>query len=424
MVGHGTLVEYLIAALHTICGQWVREGELMTNDPCLMPEYVAPAKAQAVPPFPAYNFGEPLRVRGFRDTLAGYQAAALPDEILMPGEGQVRALLCTGGNPAAALPNHLKAVEALRSLELLVTVDVQMTPTAKLADYVIPGRLPYEMPGSTLFLDFSTMFGTGLGCMEPYAQYTDALVDPPAGAHVVAQWEFLFLLAQRMGLQLEIYPGYGSLVPGGAATSLDMNRLPTDEELFDLVHAGSRVSWREVRAAGPGLWPETRRTIEPKDQGWEGRLHVGAEEVLSELAAVIVPSTNDESFPLRLISRRMPNIMNTPTPARPPNTPPYNWLNVHPDDLARFGLVSGGTAEIVSEQASVRCLVRSDATMRPGVVSMTHQFGGLPRSGHDDVAQYGSSVAQLIGDDDVYDRFSGQPRMSNVPVRVRAIAHA
>jgi anaerobic selenocysteine-containing dehydrogenase len=61
--------------------------------------------------------------------------------------------------------------------------------------------------------------------------------------------------------------------------------------------------------------------------------------------------------------------------------------------------------------------VKADDTMRPGVVSMTHMFGGLPND--HDVIRDGSSVNQLTSDDVVYDRFSGQPRMSNVPVRLR-----
>jgi len=420
MTGHGSLVEYLVAVLHTLGGHWLREGERWVNDPCLMPQYAAPAKAQAVPPFPAYGFGDPLRVRGFRDTLSGYQAAALPDEILTPGNGQVRALLCTGGNPAASLPNRTKTVKALRSLELLVTVDVQLSLTAQLADYVIPARLPYEMPGSTLFQDFATAYGTGLGCMQPYGQYTPALVDPPEGAQVLAQWEFLFRLAQAMGLQLQVYPAYGSMIPGGTPTPLDMARQPEDDEVFDIVHAGSRVPWREVRDAGPGLWPDTCRTVEAKDPGWEGRLDVGHPELLAELAAVTRRSSDDVDFPLRLTSRRMPAVMNTPTPARPPKTSVHNWLNVHPDDLTRNSLASGDLAEVASAESAVSCIVRADETMRPGVVSMTHQFGGLPDEDHD-VRRLGSSVSQLISDEDVYDSFSGQPRMSNIPVRLRSL---
>jgi anaerobic selenocysteine-containing dehydrogenase len=139
--------------------------------------------------------------------------------------------------------------------------------------------------------------------------------------------------------------------------------------------------------------------------------------MLAELSAATGRATVDAQYPLHLVSRRMAKVMNTPTPARPPKTPAFNWLNVHPEDLARHGLASDDIAEVVSAESAVTCVVKADDTMRPGVVSMTHMFGGLPND--HDVIRDGSSVNQLTSDDVVYDRFSGQPRMSNVPVRLR-----
>ena len=55
------------------------------------------------------------------------------DEVLTPGAGQIKALVCVGGNPAVAFPDQRKVVAALRALELLVVLDVKMTATARLA---------------------------------------------------------------------------------------------------------------------------------------------------------------------------------------------------------------------------------------------------------------------------------------------------
>ena len=40
-------------------------------------------------------------------------SAVLPDEILHPGPGRIRALICMGANPAVALPDQRKTLEAL-----------------------------------------------------------------------------------------------------------------------------------------------------------------------------------------------------------------------------------------------------------------------------------------------------------------------
>ena len=109
---HGTLLEYLCLCLTTICGRWQRAGGRVTRPNTLMPAYTA--KAQAHPPYEGWGFGEHLRVRGLTDTAAGMPTAALADEILLEGDGQVKALICVGGNPMAAWPDQRKTHRALQ----------------------------------------------------------------------------------------------------------------------------------------------------------------------------------------------------------------------------------------------------------------------------------------------------------------------
>src|SRR5439155_4686498 len=130
MSGPGTLVEYLILNLLTLCGYWQRAGEQVRNPRTLL--CAKPAKAQAAAPTPAYGVGEPMRVRGLAGSAAGLPTAALADEILTEGEGRVRALLSVAGNPVAAFPNQRKTIEAMKSLDLLVQVDPWMSQTARL----------------------------------------------------------------------------------------------------------------------------------------------------------------------------------------------------------------------------------------------------------------------------------------------------
>jgi anaerobic selenocysteine-containing dehydrogenase len=426
MTSQGTLIEYLILCIDTICGHWMRPGEQVRGALSISPAHAQPKKAQAMAPFPSYGFGESLRVRDLRDTAAGLQTAALPDEILLPGEGQVRALLSIGGNPAAAWPDQVKTVEALRALDLLVHTDVQMSATAKLADYVIASKLPYELPGSNLFNDFVALFSNGLGQSRSYAQYTPAIVDPPDGADVVEEWGLLFRLAQRMGLQLEVYPGLGSLLPGGAPTYPEMAQVPTPEELLDLVHSGSRIPLEEVKRHPHGaFFPYPSVYVEDKDPGWEGRLDIGNADMMSDLAEVARDSirvgVSDTAFPLRLISRRLRHVHNSPGIAIPEGRPRYNSAYVHPDELARLRIESGSVVQIRSARSTVRAIVQGDATVRTRVVSMTHAFGDLPGS-DGEVTLMGSSTSRLIDSAGVFDPYSGQPRMSNVPVRIELLS--
>ena len=90
MAPRGTLTEYLIACIQTLCGRWMRAGEPVPNPFVLLPQKVA--KAQADARTPAFGFGEQLRVRNLGDNAGGLPTAALADEILVEGEGGPRAV--------------------------------------------------------------------------------------------------------------------------------------------------------------------------------------------------------------------------------------------------------------------------------------------------------------------------------------------
>ena len=91
-----------------------------------------------------------MRVRNLQQTSAGLPTAALADEILLDGPGQVRALINLGGNPALAWPDQLKTITALGKLELLVSLDVRMGPTSRLSHYVLGTKFHLEIPEITL----------------------------------------------------------------------------------------------------------------------------------------------------------------------------------------------------------------------------------------------------------------------------------
>jgi anaerobic selenocysteine-containing dehydrogenase len=418
--GRGTLVEYLVLCLHTLCGYWSREGDRVTNALTLLPASLQMAKAQAAPPMPVLG-AEPVRVRGLTQSIAGMPSAALADEILLEGEGQVRALI-SAGSPVPALPDQLKTIEAFRSLDLLVQLDVMMSPTARLADYVIACKLQFEQDASTSMLDFYPLYGTGWGYEESHAQYAPAIVAPPPGSEVVEQWELFYGVAQHLGLDIELYAGVGELLSGGDPVAIDMTRKPTSDELMEIVHRGSRIPLEEVKQHPAGaLFPDPPVYVDAKDPDWPGRFDIGSAELMPDLAAIAdiaaEPDRADDEHPFRLLSRRMAHSMNTPSLAYPENRPRHNPAFMHPADLEELGLADGDVAIISSAHGEIRAVVAHDDTLRRGTVSISHTFGALPWE-DEDVFSVGSPVARLVDTDTDFDRFSGHPRMSNIPVSV------
>ena len=137
--------------LNTICGRVNRAGERLPNPGILSP--LTAVKAQVIPPAPAWGHGPRNRVRGLGQIFGEMPTAALSDEILEPGEGQVRALLSIGGNPIVAWPDQIKTKRALDALDLLVCVDIRLSATAQLADYVIPGKICLEREDMPVLTD-------------------------------------------------------------------------------------------------------------------------------------------------------------------------------------------------------------------------------------------------------------------------------
>lgn len=420
MAPRGNLTEYLGLCLNTLTGHWRREGELLPNPGVLMAP--SPSKAQAFGPHPGWGFGEHMRVRNLTDTAAGMPTGALAEEILLEGEGQVKALFSLGGNPMAAWPDQDKTLAAMNALELNVSLDIKMSATAKLADYVIAPKLSLEVPGMTLPTESLTPYA--MGYPEPYAQYSPAIVDPPEGSDVIEEWEFFFGLAQRMNLPITLAASYewGPDMEKPELTHFDLDRPPTNDELFEALTKGARVPLSEVRKHPGGAVFPVDVPVAPGDEGATGRLDLADHTMMGELTEVAAePVDRDTYYAFRLVSRRLPDVHNSAGRDIPKLVRKwsYNPAFMHPEDLAELGLEKGDVIEITSSYSSILGVVEPEADLRRGVISMPHAFGDAPGSENDkDVRKIGSNTGRLSASDRNYDPYSGIPLMSAIPVNV------
>jgi len=426
MSNPGSLVPYLLLALTSVRGFWAREGERIDRPNVLLPPNHA--RAQAFPPYPA-STGRRMRVRGLEATVAGLPTGALAEEILTPGPGQIRALFNLGGSPATAWPDQGLARRALEDLELFVTTDVEYSPTARLAEYVVATKLGLETPGMTQGTELIKYFHFGYGFAQPFAKYSPAVVDPPPGADVIEDWQLYYRIAQQLNLELSVVNFFGT--PGGFAEApvevipLDMEREPSIDELLEQMCRGSRVPLDEVKQHPHGhVFDELcELRIDAAEPGNTARLDVGNGAALSELeAAWPGPSSPAEERPFLLVPRRENRVMNTfgRTVAAMAGSRSYNPAFLHPDDLAALGLERGDIVEIRSEHAVIVGVTEADADLKRGVVSMSHGFGGNPGEVEDPRTD-GANTNRLFSTTLDSDPVTGQPRMGAVPISVRAL---
>lgn len=406
---HSNLAVHLLDALNVVCGRFKREGEPVPNPGVLSPR--RPQRAQVVSPRRAWTSGPRSRVGDYHGFWGEMMSNTLPGEILTPGPGRVRALIVDGGNPLSALPDEGKAMEAFRQLELLVTIDPVMSATARLSHYVLPPKVLYERE------DLTAAYETAI-YPQPFAQHAPALVPPPAGAEVVDDGLVYWALARRLGLTLQL---------GGQP--LDMRSQPTMRELLQQVVAGSAVDVREVfDRAGGRLFSLEPQTVGPADAG-AGRFELAPDDVLAEIDSLRREPVEHGAyveggsvFTHRLAVRRVREAVNSALRDAPAvrKRMPCNAAQLHPDDLAALGLADGERALIRSSHGELTARVEADASLKRGVVTLAHGWGGLPEDGDDE----GANVNRLISADQWIEPINAMARMTGVPVNVTSLREA
>jgi anaerobic selenocysteine-containing dehydrogenase len=421
-----TLVEYLALVLETLCGHWMREGEAVLRTTTILPS--GPFVAQAYDPTPAYGFGEAMRVGGLGQTVAGMPTGALADEILLPGDGRVRALLSFGGNPVLSWPDQAKTIEALRQLDLFVQVDPWMSASSRLAHYVVAPTMFYETPGMTTVTDNVISIAwrhCHYGPDRAHSQYTEAVIAPPEGSDLLSEWQLLYRLAQRLGLSLCLA---GHSADGGRTKhAIGMGDEPTEADLLELVARGGRVPLAEVKRHPSGASiRDPLQIVAPREPGWRGRFDLANEDMLRDLASELDdgrhgggPGAGGRSF--RLISIRAQHMNNSTLNDRASNRGKFhNPAFMHPDDMRELGLSDGDVVELISRRATVRAIVEADAALRPGLVGTYFGFGDAPeRDG--ELREIGTAVGRLLDGSDIADPYVGMPRIGNIEVELRAV---
>lgn len=414
---HGTLCEYLALALNTVCGRWVRAGEPHAQPHVLLPD--VPIRAQPYAPYQPWDYSKTSRINALPQTVVGAPTGTLPDEILTAGPGQVRALICSGSNPAVSLPDQNRAGRALRALDLLVAIDVEMSNTARMADYVIPDRMALETPACSQFSESMKYYGIWTGGYEvPFAQYAPALVEPPAGSDTIESWAFFYELAKRLGRQI-VY--YGNAAGTGqhwdkppVAFPLPMDRRPTTEEMFEAMCAGSRVALAEVKQHPHGhVFSDLDLTVLTRAADCTAMLQLADPTMLAELACVFAnrgdTASPSDAFPLLLIPRRANAMMNSIGRTNPKLAAgrTHNPAYLNPADLERFGLAAGDIIRIRSQHGEIKGVAEADLRLRAGTLSMSHCFGTNPDEEDDPLGQ-GGCTSRLMDANAAFDPVFGQ----------------
>jgi anaerobic selenocysteine-containing dehydrogenase len=411
MARHQCLTTQLVMTLNGLCGRYDRRGGICRNPGVLgfeIPENIGPA--------PLPHFAGPVsRIRGIRGTFSligmcnEMPTNTLTEEMLTPGEGQIRALIVNGGNPALVFSDEAATMRALKEVDLLVVADLFMSATARVADYVLPVKHPFERTDVTRLMDGSYPF--------PFSQHSPPLVSAPEGT--LEEWEIFWELATRLGSTIRL--------PG-----IDMANKPTADELLDALHANSRIPLDEVRKYPGG------HVFGDKELAWGGmipgaighadrKMAAGHPEVIAELREVRAEPViegggydSGQEFGFRMITYRMKEAYCTTGYNLPSLRAKrsYNPVLMNPKSMSSLGVGDGDIVVIDSGFGRIEGVVEGSLDVAPGVIALAHGWGDP--SDERGVREKGCNVQRLIPAGERFDPITGLALQSAVPVNVAA----
>ena len=408
MTAFSNLVWQLVEAVNVVRGFYRKAGDKIYNSGSMY--YPTPAMETVIPPNRTWESEPRLNSTDVGLLMGEYPTALLPREIQYEGKGNIKALISVCGNPAAAIGDPDQVREAFSSLDLLVTLDVRMTETGRLAHYVMATKTPYERHDMTFFDNFHPY---------AYAQYTKPVLEPDPD--MKEDWEVLAGLSKRLGIPFIFRPpALGPQHP--SEWELDLDNPPSSEELIRWCLDQSLMDTETVMNSPSGyIRDEEPPTVAPAAEDDGARLDLCPPDVQDELRQYLEYQPIDDVYRYRLTSRRHLNTMNSAfiraekTRSRLPND---NTLYMNPKDIETENLVKGSKVQVASKYGSIEAVLKADPSMSQGVVSTHHLWGTLERDNSDD--NPGANVGRLISIDEDLQAINYMPLQSAIPVTVAA----
>jgi anaerobic selenocysteine-containing dehydrogenase len=378
----------------------------------------------------------------------------LPEEIDNDRLDRVRAVIVSDSNPLRSYADTTAYEAAFSELDLLVTLEISMSETAALSDYVLPARSPYEAWDGTFFsLTYPGIFfqmrhpvlppsGEALETSEIFVRLADRLgliPEIPQELVEAARGDRMAFGATLMGYFGQ-HPEAAAMAPFVLAKTLGVALGSSAlSALWGLLMTAPEESRKNAARAGfepgPAMGEEIFQAILEHPEGiWvgrtdddqfgrlktdDGRVNILIEELAESVtrldavseAAALAP---DPEFPLVLgagfrTDNQANTLMRNPV-----------WIKgrractarIHPSTAGEHGISDGDTVRVATEAGEVQLEAEVTETVRPGQVAIPHGFG-LDYEG----GAYGINVNRLTPAAN-RDPIAGTPYHRYIPCRV------
>lgn len=343
--------------------------------------------------------------RKHANVVHGSYMASPPDVFRAMAHGTpypVKATFSLGNNTLMGFANMKLIYQGIMNQDLFVVHEHVLTPTAQLADYVLPGDSWLERQH----------LWDGYGWI-PFAQASEKAMEPPGECRDV--YNFWRELAVRFGME-QHFPW------------------KTVEEVIDHRLSPMGKTFAEFAATTPFYMPpqEYRKYEKAGFATPSGKVEL-ASSVLRDLGFDPLPYYRaapqpDAEYPLSLFvgvrddeyfhsgQRHVPEL-------RKRKPLPVTFL--HPDDATTLGLAAGDWAEIATRTGAMKALVEVRPDMPRGLVRVPHGwwFPETAQGKEHLSSAWQFADGQLCSDSEEYlDREQGVPHLKGMPCRVARCA--
>ena len=364
----GGVCQWLINVLNTVSGNLDSPGGAMFTrpafDPLSAPEGLAPRGS-----FARWH----SRVRKLPEFAGELPVVTLAEEILSEGQGQIKALVTSAGNPVLSTPNGLELDRALADLEFMASIDPYINETTRHAHIILPPSSSLERAHYDLAFHLLAVRNT--------TKFSPALFQPDAATR--HDWEIFVELQTRMENQGVFGRVKRELIKRffGPERILDLG-LRFGPYGAKLNPFSKGLTLRKLKKAAHGIdlgplsscLPGRLRTADKRIELAPDVLVQDVERVQAKLLDSASLHSNGD---LLLIGRRQLRSNNSwmHNSQRLVRGKPQCTILMHPTDAAQRHLSPGQKVSVRSGVGRVVVPIEISEEMMPGVVSIPHGWG-------------------------------------------------
>lgn len=396
----GALCQWAIQVINILIGALDSIGGALPTSPAF--GYISKG-AHGAGHFNAFQ----SRVSGLPEFGGELPAVAMAEEILTPGEGQIKAMVTIAGNPLVSSTNTGDLERAFESLDFYVAFDFYINATTRHADVILPPTSPLEHDHYDIaFLRLA---------VRNSSRYNPAVFSPAEGA--LHDWEAFNALSAKIcelkGVDFRALPAPDQLVDYGL-----QNEMYGEQKNPEMA-----LSLDKLKASPHGIdLGPLKPSLENRLCTENGKIVCAPDFLIGDLQR-LAKAEKPDAKQLLLIGRRHVRSNNSwmHNYHRLVKGKPRWQLMMHPNDLTSLGIESEAQVTIESRVGKVTTTVIATDEVMPGVVSLPHGWGHKRKGVKMRIAEEQEGVnCNELTDDKLIDEVCGNAALNGVPVTVVA----